>query len=251
MGGHAAPEVKPPLNEDCLYLSVWTLKQRAEHPRPVMVWVHGGGDVDGWATHGTIDGEQLARSGAVVVMIEYRLGALGFLADSALSAESPHHVSGNYGLLDQIAALQWVQRNIAAFGGDPSRVTIFGQSAGAVNVTCLMMSPLAKGLFHRVIAQSGACTGPMPELRRRVMGFTPFAPVEASGKALARKLGVDHAPDVLAAMRAASADSIVAAMADDPNNGALTVDGWVIPSQPDAVLSRGEQARCSVDDRQQ
>ncbi len=242
VGGHAPPEVIPPVSEDCLYLSVWTGKQRGSHALPVMVWIHGGGDVDGWATHGSMDGEQLARGGAVLVMIEYRLGALGFLADSALSAESPHHTSGNYGLLDQIAALQWVQRNIAVFGGDPSRVTIFGQSAGAVNATCLMMSPLAKGLFHCVIAQSGACTGPMPELRRPVEGFVSFAPQEASGKVLARKLGVDHAPNVIAAMRAASADSIVAAMADDPNNGALAVDGWVIPSQPDVVLSRGEQA---------
>jgi para-nitrobenzyl esterase len=242
VGGHAPPEAIPPFAEDCLYLSVWTGHLREPSARPVMVWVHGGGDVDGWATHGSIDGEQLARGGAVVVMIEYRLGALGFLADSALSAESPHRVSGNYGLLDQIAALQWVRRNIAAFGGDPTRVTIFGQSAGAVNVTCLMMSPLAKGLFHRVIAQSGACTGPLPELRRPVMGFTPLAPVEATGKALARKLGVDRAPDALAAMRATSADSIIAATADNADNGELTVEGWAIPSQPDLALSRGEQA---------
>jgi para-nitrobenzyl esterase len=242
VGGHAPPEVIPSFSEDCLYLSVWTGNLRGSRARPVMVWVHGGGDVDGWATHGSMNGEQLARNGAVVVMIEYRLGALGFLADSALSAESPHHVSGNYGLLDQIAALQWVQRNIAAFGGDPTRVTIFGQSAGAVNVTCLMMSPLAKGLFHRVIAQSGACTGPLPELRRPVMGFTPLAAVEASGKALARKLGVDRAPDVLAVMRATSADSIIAATADNADNGELTVDGWVIPSQPDVALAQGEQA---------
>jgi para-nitrobenzyl esterase len=109
-----------------------------------------------------------------------------------------------------------------------------------------MMSPLAKRLFHRVIAQSGACTGPLPELRRPVKGFMPFAAAEAGGKALARKLGVDHAPNVLAALRAASADSIVAAVADDPDNGAIIVDGWVMPSQPDFALSRGEQADIPV-----
>jgi para-nitrobenzyl esterase len=240
VGGSAKPQPNPATSEDCLYLNVWTTNTGRRDKQPVMVWIHGGGNVDGWATYGSIDSETLARQGVVVVMIEYRLGALGFLADSALTAESPHHSSGNYGLLDQIAALEWVRRNAAAFGGDPARVTIFGQSAGAANVTCLMLSPLAKGLFHRAIAQSGSCSWPAPELKHPVLGLSPLAPAEQGGRELATRLGLGHDRDVLAAMRAVSADSIVAAAASEPElSHDLIVDGWVIPSQPDLMWARG------------
>ena len=247
VGGTASPQRPMPMNEDCLYLSVWTTNLRGAQKQPVMVWIHGGGNVDGWATHGSIDGAALARRGAVLVMIQYRLGALGFLADSALTAESPHHSSSNYGLLDQIAALQWVQRNAAAFGGDSSRVTVFGQSAGAVDVTCLLVSPLARGVFQRVIAQSGGCTWPSPELDRPVSGLSTMPAAELSGKKLAKNLGVSGARDVLASMRAKSAEQIIAASADDPDiSRDVAVDGWVIPTQPDLAFANGVQANVPV-----
>ena len=247
IGGSSSPQPVMPMSEDCLYLSVWTTNLRGAPKQPVMVWVHGGGNVDGWATHGSIDGAALARQGAVVVMIQYRLGALGFLADSLLTAESPHRSSSNYGLLDQIAALQWVQRNAAAFGGDSAHVTIFGQSAGAVDVTCLMVSPLARGLFHGVIAQSGSCVWPVPELERSVSGLSRMPAAEQSGRKLAKNLGVTGERDVLAAMRAKSAEQIVAASADDPEiSRNVAADGWVIPTQPDLAFANGAQANVPV-----
>jgi para-nitrobenzyl esterase len=207
-----------------------------------MVWIHGGGNVGGWGTEGTETGEFLARKGVVLVMIEYRVDALGFIADSALTAESPHHSSGNYGLLDQIAALRWVQRNIAAFGGDPTRVTAFGESSGAMDVTCLMTSPLARGLFQRAISESGACTGPFAELKKPVTSSSEHPPAEQSGRQLAKALGVSGAPNVLAAMRVKSADDILAAMSRDESIAhEVNVDGWVIPEQPDVVFAEGRQ----------
>ena len=146
----------PTLSEDCLYLNVWTTAAGAEAKRPVMVWIHGGGLSLGWSHQGLYDGSNLAKRGVVLVSINYRLGALGFLAHPLLSAESG--ASGNYGLLDQIAALQWVQRNIAAFGGDPGNVTIFGESAGGTSVQALLASPHSEGLFHRAIVQSAWLT---------------------------------------------------------------------------------------------
>ena len=229
-------------SEDCLYLNVWTANLGRSRHVPVMVWVHGGGNNGGWGTEGTTDGEFLARKGVVLVMIEYRVGALGFLADSLLDAESPHHSSGNYGLLDQIAALRWVKQNIAAFGGDPSRVTIFGQSSGALDVTCLTMSPLAVGLFHRVISQSGACTGPFAQLGQPVTSNSEYAAAESSGRRLVADLGLARVRDPIGAMRARSADEIVAAAFADPAIAhEVIVDGWVIPEQPDRVLAEGRQ----------
>ncbi|HEX9219379.1 MAG TPA: carboxylesterase family protein, partial [Gemmatimonadaceae bacterium] len=151
------------VSEDCLYLNVWTnsLASRvplpasrtplpaSRLPLPVLVWIHGGGFWAGFGGEERHNGARLAQKGAVVVTLNYRLGPFGFLAHPALAAESPHHAAGNYGLLDQIAALQWVQRNVARFGGDPSRVTIFGESAGGMSVGSLIASPLAKGLFQR------------------------------------------------------------------------------------------------------
>ncbi len=207
-----------------------------------MVWIHGGGNNGGWGTQGTDNGEFLARQGVVLVMIEYRVGALGFIADSALTAESPHHSSGNYGLLDQIAALRWVQRNIAAFGGDPTRVTAFGQSSGALDVTCLMMSPLARELFQRAISESGTCTGPFAALKEPVTSFSEHPAAEESGRQLAKALGISGATNVLGAMRAKSADEILAAMSRGSDIAhEVIVDGWVIPQQPDRLLAEGRQ----------
>ena len=143
-----------PASEDCLTLNVWTPAKSSGDRLPVMVWIHGGGFNFGSVTSPRVDGTNLARRGVVVVSFNYRLGALGFLAHPALSRESEHQVSGNYGLLDQIAALRWVRANIAAFGGNPENVTLFGSSAGASSQIFLMVSPLARGLFHRAIAQS-------------------------------------------------------------------------------------------------
>ena len=154
-------------SEDCLYLNVWTAAPPGTAPRPVMVFFHSGGNSLWSGSVPAYDGTLLARKGAVVVTLNFRLGAFGFLAHPELDAESPNHVSGNYGLLDQQAALRWVKTNIAAFGGDPERITIFGQSAGATDVGFAMASPLAKGLFRRAIIESGGIFGtawPTPEL---------------------------------------------------------------------------------------
>src|SRR5579863_5610386 len=143
------------ISEDCLYLNVWTAAKSAAERRPVYVYLYGGGFSEGSAAVPVYDGEGLAKKGLVVVTINYRVGVLGYLAHPELSAESATKTSGNYGLLDQIAALQWVRDNIAGFGGDPARVTIAGQSAGASSVNALIASPLARGLFVRAIAESG------------------------------------------------------------------------------------------------
>ncbi len=147
---------RSPLSEDCLYLNVWTAAKSNTERRPVIVWIHGGGFVSGSGSVPIYNGESMARKGIVFVTINYRLGIFGFFAHPELTAESEHHASGNYGLLDQVAALQWVKNNIASFGGDPGNVTIDGQSAGSMSVNCLVASPLAKDLFQHAIAESGA-----------------------------------------------------------------------------------------------
>jgi para-nitrobenzyl esterase len=224
-------------NEDCLTLNIWTTNVSTRQPRqPVMVWIHGGSNMFGDGSTPLYDGSSLAKRGVVVVTINYRLGALGFLAHPALSAESPDHSSGNYALLDQIAALQWVQRNIAAVGGDPARVTLFGESAGAIDIMHLMASPLARGLFHRAVAQSGAPMGALVAL----------AEAQRSGVELARALHVDSAADVLASMRAKSADEIVAAtMALLPTNASIAapiIDGHVLVESTGKAFDQGRLA---------
>src|SRR3982751_14439 len=168
------------VSEDCLYLNVWTKSLDNRAPRPVMVWIHGGGFFAGFGGEERHNGGPLARKGAVVVTLNYRLGAFGFMAHPALAAESPDHSSGNYGLLDQIAALQWVPRNIGQFGGDPSGVMIFGESAGAMSIGTLIGSPLAKGLFQRAVLESGTGTT-LIQARKEA---------EAQGVKLATALGV-------------------------------------------------------------
>src|SRR6185369_557431 len=147
------------LSEDCLYLNVWTPAKSSSGKLPVLVWIYGGGFVSGSGACPVYDGENIAKDGIVYVTINYRVGIFGFLAHPDLSAESPNKSSGNYGLMDQIAALKWVKENIAAFGGDPNKVTIAGQSAGSFSVHALVASPLTKGLIRGAIAQSGAMTG--------------------------------------------------------------------------------------------
>ena len=143
-------------SEDCLYLNVWTPARSGAEKLPVMVWIHGGGFQAGSASEPRQDGGRLARRGVVVVSLNYRLGVFGFLAHPALTKESARGASGNYGLMDQVAALQWISGNIARFGGDPANVTVFGHSAGSMDIGMLLASPIAKGLFHRAIQQSGA-----------------------------------------------------------------------------------------------
>jgi para-nitrobenzyl esterase len=158
--GGASPDGKASdMSEDCLYLNVWTPAKSASDHVPVLVWIYGGGFAAGATSIPTYSGEVLAKKGVVLVSIAYRVGTLGFLAHPELSAESPEHVSGNYGLLDMIAGLQWIKKNIAAFGGDPDKVTIFGESAGGIAVSQLCASPLAKGLFEGAVSESGGSFG--------------------------------------------------------------------------------------------
>ncbi len=154
-------ETPPAVSEDCLYLNIWTPAKSAHQRLPVIVWIYGGGYISGSASMPLYWGDRLAQKGVIIVTIAYRVGPLGFLAHPELTRESPHHSSGNYGLMDQIAALEWVQRNIAAFGGEPKNVTIAGQSSGAISVSILMASPLAKGLFQRAIGESGGLFEPL------------------------------------------------------------------------------------------
>jgi para-nitrobenzyl esterase len=225
------------VSEDCLYLNVWTSSlplPASRIPRPVLVWIHGGGFFAGFGGEERHNGARLAQKGAVVVTINYRLGAFGFLAHPALAAEAPHHAAGNYGLLDQIAALQWVKRNIARFGGDPSRVTIFGESAGGMSVGSLIASPLAKGLFQRAILESG--TGVSIGVGRRdtaekvAMQLAESLHVRGSGADAARQL------------RALNADTVLAASLHLGQQGPTfwpVVDGWVLPLPVDSALLRG------------
>jgi para-nitrobenzyl esterase len=217
----------PPMGEDCLNLNIWTTAKTAGDRLPVMVWIHGGSFVHGTGAAAGYDGENLARHGVVVVTINYRLSVFGLLALPELAAESPHHSAGNYGLLDQLAALRWVQRNIVAFGGDPARVTIFGESAGAGSVNVLMASPLAAGLFSRAIAESGGSFGPMRSL----------AQGEKQGQALAARIGATG--DVLQTLRAKPPDELVRATTDDDID--MVVDGWLLPQSVYSIFAAGKQ----------
>ena len=215
-------------DEDCLYLNVWTAAEQADEARPVMVWFHGGGHTGGWGSAKIFDGTALANKGVVLVTINYRLGPFGFLAHPALTAESAHASSGNYGLLDKVAALEWVRDNIAAFGGDPGNVTIFGQSAGSWSVCYLMASPLAAGLFHKAIGHSGGCfRGGRPDL----------AAAHESGLAAAAELGLEgEDAEALTALRALDAEAVL----DSELGSGAIVDGWFMPRSARAIFEAGE-----------
>ena len=221
------------MSEDCLSLNIWARAKASK--APVFVWIHGGALTGGSSSESLYGGAALAEHGLVVVSINYRLGALGYLAHPALSAESPQNISGNYGLLDQIAALHWVQDNIAAFGGDASNVTIAGESAGGLSVMYLMASPRARGLFAKAIAQSAYMIS-TPELRDSPFGD---ARAEAIGVWLAGKLG---AKDV-AGLRAMDAGALTEAAAHAGYIPFGTIDGRILPRQLVDVFDRGEQAR--------
>ena len=232
-------------SEDCLYLNVWTPAAPARDKLPVMVWIHGGSFTSGSGSMPVYAGETLARAGDVVVVtINYRLGPFGFLAHPELSKESPQGVSGNYGLLDQIAALKWVRRNIAAFGGDPRRVTAFGESAGAISILDLMASPLATGLFQRAVVQSGI----LMEAGLGSQTGATLAQAERAGQAFARRAGVAASgAAALKAMRGLSADELLAAGAQggDFLTAGLSykpvVDGYALPDSATHVFAAGKQ----------
>ncbi len=221
------------LSEDCLYLNVWAPPGAAK--LPVMVWIYGGGFQAGSASEPRQDGSKLATKGVVVVSMNYRLGVFGFLAHPDLTKEASSHASGNYGLLDQIAALQWVKKNIAAFGGDPDNVTIFGESAGSFSVSALMASPLTKGLFQKAIGESGAyLAGPSGPLAPKRL-----AAAEAQGQKFAQALGADS----IAALRAKSAEDVLkAALTGGPGAWfSPDIDGYVLPDDPYTIFTGGQQ----------
>lgn len=240
-------------DEDCLYLNLWTTNLPADHPAakklPVMVWIHGGGNTKHASQYWPM-GPTLARKGVVLVSLNYRLGALGFLAHPALTAESPHHSSGNYGILDQIAALEWVRRNIAKFGGDPANVTIFGESAGGVDVCYLMASPLARGLFQRGILESCTCSDYIsPELAIPSHYFGGVGTSEEIGLRLMRDLDIPDGPDALAKLRSKNPKEILEVSDRDRAvnfDAGGTVDGWVLTEQPATALAHGRLASAPV-----
>ena len=211
-------------SEDCLYLNVWTPAKAGNEKLPVMVWIYGGGFSNGSTSAPGYSGENIAAKGVVLVSVAYRVGALGFLVHPGLTAESDNKVSGNYGLLDQIAALKWVQQNIRAFGGDPSKVTIFGESAGAISVSILCGSPLASGLFRGAISQSGGSFGPVSDSRGMGEYMLTLHSAEATGVKLATRMGAGS----LAELRALSTEKLLEDSSSQMGGSWPVVDGYVI-----------------------
>ena len=228
-----------PMSEDCLTLNVWSPVSGPRKGLPVMVWIHGGGFVNGSGTAALYDGSNLARQGVVVVTINYRLGRFGFFAHPALTRENPNGPLVNFGIMDEIAALKWVKANIAAFGGEPADVTIFGESAGGIAVNNLMVSPAARGLFVRAIVESGA--GRNESLRMREPNVVGSEGAEAQGVAFAKALGVTS--DDPAALRALSAEQIIAQPDFSPFNGGVTIDGKIVTMDVDEGFARGAEAK--------
>ncbi|WP_207421355.1 carboxylesterase/lipase family protein [Desertivirga brevis] len=220
-------------SEDCLYLNVWTPAKSPKEKLPVLVWIYGGGFSFGSTAEPVCTGEHLATKGVVVVSIAYRVGKLGFLAHPELSAENPDKVSGNYGLLDQIAGLKWVKNNIAAFGGDPQKVTIFGESAGGISVSMLCASPLAKGLFQRAISQSGGSFGPTRPTTYPGENMKTLQQAELNGKEFIQKAGVSS----IAALRKLKVEELPM----EPGMGGAwpIIDGHVIPDNQYQLYKEG------------
>ena len=213
-----------PISEDCLYLNVWTGAQTSQEKRPVLVWIYGGGFVSGGSGVPIYDGEAMAKKGVVFVSINYRVGIFGFFAHPQLTTQSGRRASGNYGLMDQIAALKWVQHNIAAFGGDPRNVTIAGQSAGSMSGNCLVASPQARGLFHRAIAESGA------GFINRTVGLQQ---AETEGIKVMRGFHLTS----INALRAVPAEEL---MKLRPNYTAPIIDGYVLPDAIPNIFKKGK-----------
>ena len=228
----------PGPSEDCLYLNLWLPVAPPNGKLPVMVWIHGGGFVAGAASEPRQDAAELSKKGVLIVTVNYRLGVFGFFTHPDLDKESGHKSSGNYGLLDQVAALQWVKANIAAFGGDPDSVTIFGGTAGSFSVSALMASPLAQGLFQRAIGESGAFFGDTFTLQSHAHAE------KADGEFARASLGVTD----LAALRAKSAEDILAAAAKEAQARFIPiVDGYFLPADPHSISSWANRPtfRCS------
>ena len=219
------------LSEDCLYLNVWTPAKSSSERLPVLVYFYGGGFIAGDGSEPRYDGENMARKGIVTLTVNYRLTVFGFFAHPELTKESPHHSSGNYGYLDQSAALRWVQQNIAAFGGDPKKVTIAGESAGSASVSAQMASPLSKNLIAGAIGESGSVLGTLPP--------SPMADAEQVGVTFANSLGAK----TLAELRAIPAEQLLEATAK-PNTPrfSATVDGYFFPKTPVEIFAAGQQA---------
>jgi para-nitrobenzyl esterase len=223
-------ETAPTVSEDCLYLNIWTPAHEATEPLPVIAWIHGGGYSNGSASMPLYWGDKLAHKSVIVVTIAYRLGPLGFLAHPDLTRESAHHSSGNYGFMDQIAALEWIQRNIAAFGGDPKRVTIAGQSAGSMAVSALMASPRAKGLFQQAIGESGGLFEPIALAPNYLL-----INAEREGEKYFESLGVAS----LQAARKLPATALLGGTA-----GSIThpvIEPYVLPISPYDAFATGKQ----------
>ena len=218
-----------PISEDCLYLNIWTSSGAGSEKLPVLVWIYGGGFTSGGSGVPIYDGEALARKGVVFVSINYRVGVFGFVAHPELTRESGNNASGNYGLLDQLAALRWVRENIAAFGGDPSNVTIAGQSAGSMSVNCLVASPLAKGLFNKAIAQSGA------SFSRSQLSLKQ---AEENGVELANSMKATSIAD----LRARPAEELMKARGV---RGPI-IDGYVLPEQIADIFEKNEQNKVDL-----
>jgi len=241
------------ISEDCLYLNVWTPAKSAGEKLPVMVWIHGGGYVSESSAQPEYSGVELAKKGVVVVSMDYRLWAFGFFVHPELAKESPNNVSGNYGLLDEVAALQWVQKNIAAFGGDPDQVTIFGESAGALSVTSHVASPLSKGLFARAVSESGTI---QDDVFPHANGSLEQATY--TGEKYVEVMGCSNATDVIGCMRNKTheelTDGLVPLMIATNTPPSLTAvskvkniqfapvyDGWFFPEHPADIFSEGKQ----------
>lgn len=234
---------EPPVDfsEDCLYLNVWTPEWPARTPLPVMVWLHGGSNKGGSGSQSTYNGVSLTRRGVVLVTLNYRLGVLGFFSHPDLSAKSPHHSSGNYGLLDQIAALAWVQKNIAQFGGDPHNVTLFGESAGAIDAAMLMTSPLTGGLFRRVISESG------PAFNSAVT----LSQAEELGRAVGELAPGDRHVTALQRLRALPGPEVEKLVNQiksryGDTTSSFTMDGWVLTRSPRNAFLTGAIQRVDL-----
>jgi para-nitrobenzyl esterase len=236
-----------PWSEDCLYLNVWTPRLSPNAALPVIVWFHGGGNKAGRSEQ-TALGPAFSRLGVVVVSFNYRLGPFGFLAHPALTAESEHHTSGNYGLLDQLQALEWTRHNISQFGGDPNRLTVVGHSAGAFDICLLMASPLARGMFQQAILESGECQSALVRDIRAPLGYNALLESgEDEGQRLANDLNVPDGPDALEKLRRLPADEILRVWSRDPKVRLdAVVDGWIVPEQPARVFADGRQAHIPV-----
>lgn len=242
--------------EDCLVLNVWRPAGASHGKLPVMVWIYGGGFVNGGSSPAVYSGAQFAKKGVVFVSFNYRLGRLGFFGFPALTQENPDEPHGNYGYMDQIAALKWVQRNVAAFGGDPNNVTVFGESAGGGSVHMLLTSPMARGLFNKAIIESGGGRGNLMGDRRISQDQPNLPSSETLGVNLARKFGIEGTgPEALAKLRALTAEqvdgdlgmmSMFMANNEPPTYGGPMVDGKIVVEDPQTAYLAGHQAKVPI-----